>query len=182
VYPDDARIGVPRVFVSRAVLAAQTPADAIRACLNRRRAAGYNHLIVHESGEMYNVEVSADEFEVVYGTGGTLVHTNHYVAPRMQELEKNSHELIDSRVRYSRVQRLLRIHGGQLTGADVRNILSDHVNYPHSVCNHLDPATNLLDQGQTIVSLVVDLSSRALSVAWGPPCQTEYFDFRFEGA
>ncbi|MCB0239262.1 MAG: hypothetical protein KDH08_11605, partial [Anaerolineae bacterium] len=33
VYPNDARIGVPRIFVSRAVLAARTPAAAIRAAL-----------------------------------------------------------------------------------------------------------------------------------------------------
>ena len=46
VYPNDVRVGIPRVFVSRAVLAAERIADAIRAPLIRDRAAGYNHLIV----------------------------------------------------------------------------------------------------------------------------------------
>jgi isopenicillin-N N-acyltransferase-like protein len=59
VYPSDSRIGTPRLIVSRAVLSARTPADAIRFTLSPQRAAGYNHLIVHESGEIYNVEVSS---------------------------------------------------------------------------------------------------------------------------
>ena len=40
VYPNDSRIGIPRVVVSRAVLAAETPAYAIRFMLAPHRAAG----------------------------------------------------------------------------------------------------------------------------------------------
>ena len=57
VYPNDSRIGIPRILVSRAVLAARTPGDAIRSTLVPHRASGYNHLIVHESGEIHSVEV-----------------------------------------------------------------------------------------------------------------------------
>jgi len=56
VYPTDSRIGIPRVIVSRAVLGARTPAEAIRHMLIPHRAAGYNHLLAHDSGELYNVE------------------------------------------------------------------------------------------------------------------------------
>ena len=52
VYPNDSRIGIPRVIASRAVLAARTPAEAIRHMLIPQRAAGYNHLLAHESGEL----------------------------------------------------------------------------------------------------------------------------------
>jgi isopenicillin-N N-acyltransferase-like protein len=45
VYPSDCRIGIPRVILSRAVLAAKTPAEAIRHMLAPLRAAGYNHLL-----------------------------------------------------------------------------------------------------------------------------------------
>lgn len=66
VYPNDSHIGIPRVIVSRAVLAAKTPGEAIRSTLVPHRAAGYNHLIVHESGEIYSVEVSARRFAILY--------------------------------------------------------------------------------------------------------------------
>ncbi|MCC7513014.1 MAG: hypothetical protein IT296_10235, partial [Anaerolineae bacterium] len=84
VYPNDSRIGIPRILVSRAVLAAKTPGEAIRAALVPHRAAGYNHLIVHESGEIYSVEVSARKFAILYGDDGYMVHTNHFLDRTMK--------------------------------------------------------------------------------------------------
>ncbi len=52
VYPSDSRIGIPRLVASRGVLAATSPAEAIRHMLVSHRAAGYNHLLAHESGEL----------------------------------------------------------------------------------------------------------------------------------
>lgn len=180
VYPNDARIGVPRVFVSRAVLAAHTPADAIRAALNRRRAAGYNHLIVHVSGEMYNVEVSAEDFDIIYGTEGLLAHANNYLSRRMRAIEKDSDELIASRVRYNRAARLMRSQRGRLSLKSFQAILADHVDYPESICNHVDESKPPLERYQTIASLLMELSTRTMHVAWGLPCQTEYYSYKLE--
>jgi isopenicillin-N N-acyltransferase-like protein len=180
VYPNDAHIGVPRIFVSRSVLAARTPADAIRAALNRRRAAGYNHLIVHVSGEMYNVEVSAQDFDVIYGIEGILAHTNNYLSRRMRAIEKDSDELIASRVRYNRASRLMRSQRGKLSFKSFQAILSDHVNYPQSICNHIDENDSPLERQQTIASLLMDLTARTMYVAWGPPCQAEYNSYKLE--
>ncbi len=180
VYPNDARIGVPRIFVSRAVLAARTLAEAIRAALNRRRAAGYNHLIVHVSGEMYNVEVSAEDFDVIYGLDGMLAHTNNYMSRRMRAIEKDSEELIASRVRYNRALRLMRSQRGKLSLKSFQAILSDHVNYPQSICSHSDEAEAPLERQQTIASLLMDLTTQTMYVAWGPPCQAEYHSYKLE--
>jgi len=180
VYPNDARIGVPRIFVSRAVLAARTPANAIRAALNRGRAAGYNHLIVHVSGEMYNVEVSAEDFDVIYGLDGTLAHTNNYLSRRMRAIEKDSEELIASRVRYNRATRLMRSQRGKLSLKSFQAILSDHVNYPQSICNHVDEDDPPLERQQTIASLLMDLTTQTMYVTWGPPCQAEYYSYKLE--
>jgi isopenicillin-N N-acyltransferase-like protein len=180
VYPNDARVGVPRVFVSRAVLAARTLADAIRAALNRRRAAGYNHLIVHVSGEMYNAEVSAEDFDVLYGIEGVLAHTNNYLSRRMRAIEKDSEELIASRVRYNRAIRLMRSQRGKLSLKSFKAILSDHVNYPQSICNHIDENDPPLERQQTIASLLMDLTTQTMYVAWGPPCQSEYYSYKLE--
>jgi isopenicillin-N N-acyltransferase-like protein len=180
VYPNDARIGVPRIFVSRAVLAARTLADAIRAALNRRRAAGYNHLIVHVSGEMYNIEVSAEDFDVIYGLDGMLAHTNNYQSRRMRAIEKDSEELIASRVRYNRATRLMRSQRGKLSLKSFQAILSDHVNYPQSICGHIDENEPPLERQQTIASLLMDLTTQTMYVAWGLPCQAEYYSYKLE--
>src|SRR5512138_2576678 len=102
VYPNDSRIGIPRLVVSRAVLGSKRISGAIGRALVPHRAAGYNHLIAHESGEMYSIEVSARRFEILHGTDGYMVHTNHYLSPHMREVESDPEELISSRVRYFR--------------------------------------------------------------------------------
>jgi isopenicillin-N N-acyltransferase-like protein len=180
VYPNDARVGVPRIFVSRAVLAARTPTDAIKAALHRRRAAGYNHLIAHVSGEIYNVEASARDFELLYGLDGVVAHTNHYISRHMRAIERNSEELIGSRVRYNRALRLLHNQQGQISRASIQALLSDHVNFPESICNHVSLDDYPLDRQQTIAALVMDLTNLTMDVAWGTPCCSEYHTYRLD--
>jgi len=176
VYPNDARLGIPRIMVGRAVLAAKTPADAIRSALMPHRAAGYNHLIVHESGELYSVEASARRFALLNGEDGYLVHTNHYLSGNMIEIEKDSDELIATRVRYFRALRLLK-QEQRHTLKSLQAILKDHVNYPNAICNHAINDTEPLDREKTINSLVIDLTTREMHVAWGNPCENKYHTF-----
>jgi isopenicillin-N N-acyltransferase-like protein len=179
VYPNDPRIGIPRLVVSRAVLAARTPSEAIRSMLVSHRAAGYNHLLVHESGEMYNVEVSARRFEIIYGQEGCLAHTNHYLTPKMQEIENDPDELIASRVRFFRATRLLKrvpLHSIKTLQA----ILKDHVNYPDSICNHSVEDIDPLDRENTICSIVLDLTAREMHITWGNPCENPYHTYHLD--
>lgn len=180
VYPNDARIGVPRIFVSRAVLAATTLSGAIQAALNRRRAAGYNHLIAHASGEIYNLEASAREFELIYAMDGLVAHTNHYLSRPMRAIERDSDELIPSRVRYNRAIRLLHSQQGQISRQSIQALLSDHVNFPESICNHVSIDDYPLDRQQTIAALVMDLTNFTMDVAWGTPCCSEFHSYRLE--
>lgn len=179
VNPSDCRIGIPRVIVSRAVLAARTPGEAIQHTLVRHRAAGYNHLIAHESGELYNVEVSARRFALLYAEDGAIVHTNHYLDPQMQELQTDPDTLIATRVRYFRASRLLkgtRLH----TMATLQAIQKDHVNHPDSICNHADPAKKNLDREKTITALILDATERQIHAAWGNPCENRYFKYQLD--
>jgi isopenicillin-N N-acyltransferase-like protein len=177
VYPGDVRIGVPRIFVSRAVLASETISAAISAALAPHRAAGYNHVLVHASGEAYNAEVSARSFSMMYAQGGILAHTNHFLSRRMARLESDSQHLIGSRVRYFRALRLLRrSHRHDLES--LQAILRDHVNYPNSICSHEVEDENPLDKQKTVCSLLVDLNERRMHAAWGVPCQNEFFTYQ----
>lgn len=174
VYPNDIRIGVPRIILSRAVLGARTLDEAIRYMLIPQRAAGYNHLLAHESGELYNVEVSARHFGILYGEEGYLAHTNHYLSPTMQAVESEPDELVATRVRYFRALRLLR-KTNKHTIKSLQAIQRDHVNHPDSICNHAEDFINPLDREKTICSLVMDLTARVMHIAWGNPCQNPYY-------
>lgn len=173
VYPNDCRIGIPRIFVSRSVLAARTPKEAINRALVSQRAAGYNHLIAHESGEIYNLEVSAKKFALLYAQEGFLAHTNFYLDANMQALENDPDERIGTRLRYYRAFRLLK--NTQLHSIkSLQSIQRDHVNHPNSICNHLEPDMEPLDREKTINAMVIDLTARVMHFVWGNPCKNPY--------
>ena len=179
VYPSDCRIGIPRLVVSRAVLGARTPAEAIRHMLVAHRAAGYNHLLAHESGELYNVEVSARRFAILYAEDGYLAHTNHYLDFAMQAIEDEPDELISSRVRYFRALRLLK-KASTHSIKSLQAIQRDHINHPDSICNHAVDYPDLLDRQKTINALVIDLTARVMHLAWGNPCQNPYHTYHLD--
>ncbi len=179
LYTNDSRIGIPRVVVSRAVLSASTPAEAIEFMLSPHRAAGYNHLLVHESGEMYSVEVSARRFALHYGEDGYLVHTNHFLSDQMLDVEDEPEDLISTRVRYFRARRLLK-QTGKHTIKTLQAIQRDHVNYTNSICNHATGLSNPLDREKTINAMVVDLTMREMHIAWGNPCQNHYHTYHLD--
>ena len=179
VYPNDSRMGIPRLVVSRAVLASRRISGAIGRMLIPHRAAGYNHLLVHESGESYSVEVSARRFDILHGTDGYMVHTNHYLSPTMKEIEKDPEELISSRVRYFRANRLLRENSTH-TIKSLQAIQKDHVNLPNSICNHNIEGIDPLDRESTITAFVIDLTAREMHIAWGNPCQNAYHTYHLD--
>jgi isopenicillin-N N-acyltransferase-like protein len=176
VYPNDSRIGIPRLVVSRAVLASRRLSGAIGRTLISHRAAGYNHLLVHDSGEIYSVEVSSRKFDILHGTDGYMVHTNHYLSQTMKEIESEPEELISSRVRYFRANRLLRQNSAHNIKS-MQAIQKDHVNLPNSICNHNIEGIDPLDRENTISALVIDLTSREMHIAWGNPCQNAYHTY-----
>jgi len=179
VHPSDSRIGIPRLVVARAVLAARRISGAIGRTLVPHRAAGYNHLLAHESGEMYSVEVSSQRSEILHGTDGYLAHTNHYLAGTMREIESEPEELISSRVRYFRALRLLRQSSAH-TIKTLQAILKDHVNLPNSICNHAIEWTDPFDREKTINAMVIDLTAREMHIAWGNPCQNGYHTYHLD--
>jgi isopenicillin-N N-acyltransferase-like protein len=179
VYPNDSRIGTPRTVVSRAVLASKTPDEAIRHMLSAQRAAGYNHLLVHESGELYSVEVSARRFAILYGDDGYIVHTNHYLSENMQQVEREPEDLVASRVRYFRALRLIK-REDQHTIKTLQTIQRDHVNFSNSICNHSIDASNPLDREKTVNAMVIDLTAREMHIAWGNPCENPYHTYHLD--
>ncbi|HNK62716.1 MAG TPA: C45 family autoproteolytic acyltransferase/hydrolase, partial [Anaerolineales bacterium] len=176
VYPNDSRIGIPRLVVARAVLSSHRISGAIGRALVQKRAAGYNHLIIHESGEIYSVEVSSRKSEILYAHDGYMVHTNHYLDPQMKQVEKDPEELISSRVRYFRASRLIH-ETDKHTIKSLQSIQKDHVNMPNSICNHNIEWADPLDREKTISALVIDLTSREMHITWGNPCQNMYHTY-----
>ncbi len=177
VYPTDSGVGVPRILSSRSVLNAKTIGQAIRACVPKLRAGGYNYLLADPNGELYGVETSATTHDITYGEDGWLVHTNHYLSAKMRSMEQPG-TYAASHVSLNRARRLLRQQLGQVTVESLQVVLRDHVNFPNSICLHPDPAEPEPERDETLVSLVMDLTERVMWAAPGPPCENEYIAYR----
>jgi isopenicillin-N N-acyltransferase-like protein len=94
----------------------------------------------------------------------------------MQAIEDEPDELIVTRVHYYRALRLL-TSTSKHTVKTLQGILRDHINFPDSICNHAEHDLNPLDREKTVNSIVMDLTSRAMHIAWGNPCSNAYHTY-----
>jgi isopenicillin-N N-acyltransferase like protein len=169
LYTTDIRPGTPKLLAYRDVLDAAFLEDAIRRTRRTDRANGNNHLLANEHGEIYDVEVSGGDSALHGSTRDMLAHTNHIVDDRLRSVEWG--DLLNSVMRLRRVERLMEQEHGSLNVDSLFSILSDHSNYPKSVCKHADAVHN--PDVQTVSSVVVDLTAGMIHVRPGNPCEAE---------
>lgn len=169
---NDMKVGVPRLLLCRKILAAKTIAEAIEAAIFQPRASNYNMVITDDNGEIYSIESSATDYEAIYATEGFLVHTNHYISPRMRKYELDPYDIASSIVRYNRANRLMRNNKGKISMEMLKKFLQDHASRPKSICRH---GNNV----KTTFSVIINLTAKTMSLAKGNPCQSTYYEYTF---
>jgi isopenicillin-N N-acyltransferase-like protein len=175
LYARDAHPGVPKLFQYRRALMETTIEGAIRVATDPARAFGNNHLFANAEGDMYDIEVSGCHWAMLPAGDRSYAHANHFVSPELTHLDRGEN-LLNSRLRQARVERLVNAAWGTLTVERLQAIMADHSNYPGSVCKHHTPESDL-DYG-TIGSVVIDSAARALWACAGNPCRGEWREVR----
>ncbi len=170
---NDLKLGVPRLLLCRKILAQRTVADAIDAALFQPRASNYNQVIADANGEVYSIEGSATNYEAIYATEGYVVHTNHYISPRMRPYEADPYDITSSIVRYNRANRLMKNNKGRISVEMLKTFLQDHVSYPKSICRHGKEV-------KTTFSVIINLTTKTMLLARGNPCESTYYDYTFK--
>lgn len=140
-----------------------------------RRAFGNNHLFANADGDIYDVEVSGACWALLHAGNRFLAHANHFVSPELAHLDRDD-DLLNSRLRQNRVERLVDASWGTSSVASIKRILADHSNFPRSVCKHHAPESDL-DYG-TIGSVVIDVTDRLLWACAGNPCRAVWREVR----
>src|SRR5579859_3907740 len=166
--------GLPYHVLLRAILDCATVTDALKVLQAGTRSSSANYLIAQAGGAALNVEAAPGDFTRLYPLfpdQGLLLHTNHFLSPRLHPVDVSLWAMPDSAVR---LQRLQAGATGSATLGDLRVLLADHADYPHSICSHPDPREHPLEQGATIASILMDLNARRLWLAAGHPCQAPY--------
>ena len=174
--PGDAGPGVPYPFVIRQILAGRQIGDAIDAVVSHPRSSGMNYVLCDRNGEIYDLETTAKDYEVLCPFTGPMAHTNHYVAQRLKPLERRDwSQRGQSIARWGRGNRLLGA-ADRPDAAGLRHMLADHVNEPLAICRH-DELVHGESCGQTICGIVLEPPTGRAWIARGPTCQHEWVEY-----
>ena len=169
--PNDTRLGIPKEFPVRKILAESGIYQALVASMPEGRGHSFNNIVSDSNGEIYAMEGSATTFDALYAEDGWLVHTNHYLSPRMWPFEENMHTRFSSIMRYHRARKLFKKELGKVELSTFKKILSDHVGCPESICRHPDPKLGEEDQTMSIGTAAFDLTNKIAYFSAGNPCK-----------
>ena len=174
--PSDASGGVLYPFIIRRILESVRIGDAIDAVVAKPRASGMNYVICDENGEIYDLETTAEEYEVICPFDGPMAHSNHYLTDRLKPFERRQWDQRgQSILRWGRATRLLK--SCDKRNADtLKNMLSDRVNAPMGICRH-NEIHNGEACGQTIAGIVLDPPGRKAWFTKGPPGENEWVEY-----
>jgi isopenicillin-N N-acyltransferase-like protein len=175
---NDTRIGIPKMVAPRKVLECTGLVEALRASMPKDRGASFNNIVCSRDGELYSMEGSATSYEAIYGEGGWLVHTNHYVAEKMWPFEEDPQGNFCSISRYNRAQKLLKAALGRVSPETIMKIQRDHISKPDSICRHENLDWPESDRVRTLFGSIVNLTSGEVYISGSPPCETEYRLYR----
>ncbi len=169
--------GVPYHVVLRAILDAETITDALTTIQRQPRSSSAGYLIAHDDGLAVYVESAPGDFtqlHLVFPEQGVLLHTNHFVSAAYPGKDVSVWAMPDSPFRLERLRSLVRGAGVPLSVETFTAALSDHAGHPFGVCSHRDVRAPEPEQGATILSVVMELDRRRISIADGTPCTAEY--------
>ncbi|UCE91498.1 MAG: hypothetical protein JSV90_08900 [Methanobacteriota archaeon] len=176
--PNDTRLGIPKIFPVRRALEARRIGEALEYAMPKQRASSYNNICSDRNGEIYSLEGSATDCACLYASDGYMVHTNHYLAEKMQRYEEDPQAMTCSTVRYNRALRLVEAQLGEVSAESLQRLFRDHVNRPDSICRHRNRRHHQMDSSETIFSVVFDLTNLEAHVCRGSPCKGEYLTFQ----
>ncbi len=167
--------GVPFHAIFREALNAPRLGKAVAAVYREQRGDSGNFLLADAAGEAIDLEATPADIGFLYPNEGLLLHTNHFVTPRLQARDAGILESDNTLVRYGRALRWLQANKGKITAETLQTLFRDHFNFPKAICRHPDPAEPEVEQTATLACIVMDLTAGEMSLAVGEPCQANFY-------
>jgi isopenicillin-N N-acyltransferase like protein len=177
---DRGKPGIPFHVLLRSVLDAETVTDALAGLQAGFRSSSANYLLASADGVALGVEAVPGDFtglSVTEPEDGLLLHTNHLLHTQPGVTDVSLWAMPDSAVRLQRARAIVRDSDRSLEALTA--MLSDHADWPWSICTHPDGRQPRLEESATVASAVMDLGKRRLWLADGQPCKTPYRDLDY---
>jgi isopenicillin-N N-acyltransferase-like protein len=172
--------GKPFHMRCRDVLDADSFEAAVQAVTGSPRTCSANFIVGRAGGEVIGIETSPDHATSLPPQDGILTHSNHFLTAGHGEslMEKISPSTL---YRADRMRALLEPHRGALSFDHMRAAAADHFGAPYGICRHPDPAQPDAKRTMTAAAVLIDLDTRVMHVANGPPCSNDYVAFGLDG-
>lgn len=164
----------------REVLDADRYDDALRPIVATRRTCSANFVIGAADGEIIDLETSPDHVSYLYPADGVITHSNHFVGTGHGEsqMEKIGPNTL---YRAARLRRLLLQGSRPIAVETMKQAMSDHFGAPNAICRHPDERQPAAKRSMTAGAVLIDLDTRTMHVADGPPCENLFVPFTIDG-
>lgn len=164
----------------REILDAETYDFALQPIVATRRVCSANFIVGHADGEVIDLETSPNEVSYHYPVDGLITHSNHFLDPRHgpSQMERLSTSTL---YRANRLDRLLRKDIGNLDASAFQTALADHFGLPNAICRHPDERLQVAKRTMTNAAFVIDLNTRSMLIANGPPCSNAFVEHTLDG-
>lgn len=140
------------------------------------RGLGYYHL-ADRYGTITGIESVYDDYTILKPENHILVHANHYETEKYKTADLAYTYIQDSFGRSDRLRELISESFGNLTPKRMMGFLSDHQNFPDSVCNHIDNTKPPEMASMSKASFIMIPGELKMYIAFGPPCENQYFEY-----
>lgn len=163
------KVGVPLHLIYRKILEQNSISNALDVIAQADRAGCGNFALGSKEGFLMCVEFTPDSFDVIMPINEVMCHTNHYQSSWLAPLDTFKGQLTDTFVRLNRMKRFF-LAKKKVAETDIWSILSDHANFPDSVCSHEDPVDPEEKRLCTVYAILMDLDDKKLWFSEGNPC------------
>ena len=173
---------LPLHIACRGAMDSRNLTEAIGRVGGQQLGCAVNFLFASRDGIAVDVEVSNDDFDVLYPQDGILVHTNHFRSlrlPRYPFRDTAKKKWPDTFIRCGRAEELIRAVGSGVAAEDFMRVFADHADYPTSICHHEDPDAPAHARVGTVMSFVMDLEKREMHLCMGAPCENSFVPYAF---
>ena len=136
-------------------------------------------VLASAEGEIVGVELADNGYEVLFPEREMMARANHYLTNRFKPMDFFAKFWPNSYLRYNRLKVLMQKDWGRITPELMMKKLSDHNNYPNSLCTHVDPDSGFAPT-KTLASVIMLPEKGLVYIANGNPCETPFLEYRLE--
>lgn len=170
-YQDGDQLGLPVHLLLRQLLGCQSVEQAKALISNNQFASSSNVLMADISGDMANLELSPNGTQALAASGNGLCHTNHFLHPPLAENDAAQAGNLSTANRLNTANsHLPSLHNLN----DIKSLLSDTSDGLESICRFPDITLPPIAQVETVVGVVMNLSTMELWVSDAQPSVSEF--------